>query len=143
MRRKPKANRGRNVVEVRLPSDADQSNRSLSNESGGKHKLKPAKSKPKAPARKRAKKPAKKASKTEPDIKLQGPEGEQWVRHFCRSCRKVPLWAVLGEPVPMCEACRREQCRLDPMGPKRVDLLDTEVSSHETQYHGERWYLET
>lgn len=75
-------------------------------------------------------------------VTLIDKDGATWVRHLCRSCRNVVLWAVLGEPVPMCEGCRREHCRLDPMGTNRVDRMAPDVFRQESQYHGDRWYTD-
>jgi hypothetical protein len=64
--------------------------------------------------------------------------GVTWVRHFCRSCHKTPLWAVLGEPTPMCRDCQEWMFRPEPLGNRRVDRMESETRRHEQLYHGDR-----
>lgn len=69
-------------------------------------------------------------------------DGTVWVRHLCRSCRKVVLWEVLGEPTPICSGCKSEGDRTEPMGVYRVDRINTGFTSQERQYHGDRPHMD-
>lgn len=75
-------------------------------------------------------------------IQLIDPSGVTWLRHLCRSCRKTPLWAVLGEPTPMCRECGEHLLRSEPLGCERIDRLANELLRHELQYHGDNPYAE-
>ncbi len=76
-------------------------------------------------------------------IQLVDHSGVTWMRHFCRSCRKAPLWAVLGEPTPMCRECREHMFRPEPLGYHRFDRLPSDFMRQESQYHGELPYAES
>ncbi len=76
-------------------------------------------------------------------VQLIDPSGVTWLRHFCRSCRKTPLWAVLGEPTPMCRECIIHSLRSEPLGYERKDRVPTELQRHERQYHGDSPYSES
>lgn len=75
-------------------------------------------------------------------IQLIDNSGVTWIRHFCRSCRKTTLWAVLGEPTPMCRECREHMHRPEPLGSQRFDRLPSDYSRQDAQYHGEHPYGE-
>lgn len=76
------------------------------------------------------------------DVRIVDGSGVTWIRHFCRSCRKTPLWDVLGEPTPLCRECREHLLKAEPLGGRRIDRLANDLLRHESQYHGERVYLE-
>ncbi len=75
-------------------------------------------------------------------VQLIDNSGVTWIRHFCRSCRKTPLWAVLGEPTPMCRECAEHLLHSEPLGYRRFDRLPTDWVQQEFQYHGERPFAE-